>query len=226
MENTADHQFQLIQLDQAVAKLTKPYHEIVYQETGDPEWDGQLITTILELPSLIDQLDDAIGSTNSAINRGQGLANTRAVLDFSALALLTRIDSEMTQIWEGYSTNPRPRNLKDAIKRWHHKVRQLGHNQDITPLTLDTHTLNEWVTAIDLKFDPPVILELTVPCPHCQTEIYENDEKERTHALRIIWKRSFDNSRGECQQCGETWIGETEIRQLGWEIENNDTPTD
>jgi hypothetical protein len=226
MENNADHQFQLIQLDQAVAKLTKPYHEIVYQETGDPEWDGELITTILELPPLIEQLDDAIGSTNSAINRGQGLANTRAVLDFSALALLTRIDSEMSQIWDAYSTNPRPKNLIQAIKRWHQKVKQLGPNQDIEPLTLDTQTLNNWVKAIDLKFDPPVIIELTVPCPACQAEMHENEEKELSHSLRIIWQRSFDNSRGECQDCGETWLGETEIRQLGWEIENNDTPTD
>lgn len=215
---TEDYKISLIELDDALAKLLEPHPEILYQD--DPN-EGM---SVLIMPPLLELLQESIGSSNGGTNRGIGLANTRSILDFSALALMGQIQEEMAQIWRNDTHGQRPKNLTTTITRWHKKVQLLGPNQNVETLKHNTHIITNWVKAIELKFDPPVIIEVIAPCPNCQAETHTNQEKEINRSLRIIWRRSFGNSRGECQECGKTWIGETELRQLRWEIDN-DTPT-
>ena len=116
--------FTLITLDESIYRLTQHHHEVVYQDEDQPT------TVAILLPPLLEQLKDAIGSSQSSINRGQGLANTRAVLDFSALALLNRIQTDMKQIWNATMSGPKPKNLYRTLKTWQTRTHQLGPNQE------------------------------------------------------------------------------------------------
>lgn len=214
--------FLLIQLDENVHRLTNPHEEIIYLDVDDET----PVPAILVLPPLLEQLSDAIGSTNNSNARGAGLANTRAVLDFSALALLGQIEEDMRLIWAStIHTRPRPSGLFKTIRHWQKMVHALGPNQNLDRLEDDIKTMTSWVKAIDLKFDPPVTLTISQACPNCHKTHHLNNEGEQSPALRIVWKKSFSNSLGECQECGKTWAGETQLRQMRWELDNDDTPT-
>jgi hypothetical protein len=219
MTNQDDYTLAFIELDEIIAKLTEPYSETLYTNNGQETQ----ATGLILMPPMLQQLAEAIGSSTTIKTPGLGSANTRAILDFSALALVNEINRQMRTLWELSINSPRPKNLVKTIKRWQAYVHHLGPNQDLDNIKDAIKTMNHWINQIDLKFDPPVVLDISQPCPNCHVQRVENSEQDLIHSVRIIWRRSFDSSKGECLNCHKTWVGERELRQLRWELDH-DTP--
>jgi hypothetical protein len=221
-----DHQFMLMTTRQAVDKLTRPYRQDIMQETDGPDGETTVKKSYITLHSLLDQLDSSIGSSNSATARGGGDPSTRSVLDASALMLMHEIEQEAAQIWEFLNgTRIRPANTKLVLRRIYTKVEDMVAKKTITTETLTeiTHTYTHWANQIEAKFDPPVTIVITKPCPKCDVTFVFDEYNDRTHALVIYWRKSFEQSEGVCLACGNTWLGQNELRQLRWELDQNDT---
>jgi hypothetical protein len=222
-----DHQedrtleFQLMNLLENVNKLTQPYTDRVSQDQ-----DGHHTTVLVRQPALVDQLANAVYSTQNAAGRGGGLASQRSVLDASALMLQDAIRNSLTRIWSRYSHKQVPADLKQAIRQFHVIFRTITVDRKLNPKTVwaVVHTTDRWVSQIEMKLDPPVTLEVTRPCPKCETQHVYNESNEQVSAVIITWHKAFDKSIATCRACDHSWVGESELRQLRWEIDERDTP--
>jgi hypothetical protein len=196
------------------------------QETDGPDGETKITKTYVTLHPLLDQLESAIGSSNSAAARGGGDPSTRSVLDASALMLMHEIEQEAAQLWDYINlTRIRPADIKLVMRQLYAKIVDQVHkkNIDTDTLTEITHTYTNWAAQIEAKFDPPVTIVVTRPCPKCDVTFVFDEYNDRNHALVIYWRKSFEQSEGVCLACGHTWLGQNELRQLRWELDQNDT---
>lgn len=214
-------EFQLINLLENVNRLTQPYTDRVSQDQ-----DGHHTTVLVRQPALVDQLSNAVYSTQNAASRGGGLASQRSVLDASALMLQDAIRNSLASIWSRYSHKPIPKDLKQAIRQFHLMFRTITVDRKLNPKTVWSvvRTTDRWVSQIEMKLDPPVTLEVTRPCPHCRAKYVYNESNEQVAAVVITWHKAFDKSIAACRACDQSWVGESELRQLRWEIDQHDTP--
>lgn len=203
-----------------VGKLTKPYVETVEQEQH-----GKTKTIKITHPPLLDQLDQAILSNQTTVKRGGSLASQRNVLDASAYMLQDALFQEMYSMWTRHIHAPMPQNLTHALKTWHVQIRKLTMDGRMKNDTLWRYArrTSSWIAQIETKFDPPVTLEVTRPCPRCNNQYVYNDTNERVAAVVIVWQKSFDKSNALCRSCGQHWYGERELRQLRYDIDQRDT---
>lgn len=214
-------EFQLMNLLENVNRLTQPYTDRVSQDQ-----DGRHTTVLVRQPALVDQLSNAVYSTQTAAGRGGGLASQRSVLDASALMLQDAIRNSLTLVWFRYSHKQIPNDLKQAIRQFHQLFRMITIDRKLDPKTVWSvvRTTDRWVNQIEMKLDPPVTLEVTRPCPQCQAKHVYNESNEQVAAVVITWHKAFDKSVATCRACGQSWLGESELRQLRWEIDQRDTP--
>jgi hypothetical protein len=211
--------FALLILLEAVERLTMPYKVRVMSEL-----DGVTESRVVVLPAMLEQLNDAIKSSQSTSRRGGSLANERSVIDASALMLESAIREAVKALWAEVYSKPRPRSLQKQLFRWHYEFRRLA-SEGYFPaerVWQVAKLVQGWTKAIDLKFDPPVTLEVTRPCPACNNSHVFDFMGDRVAAVVISWRRSFDNSAAICRSCSKSWVGEAELRQLRWEIDTLD----
>lgn len=203
-----------------VEKLSKPY-----VETVDQEQNGKTKKVKITHPPLFVQLDEAVSSSQTTVKRGGTLASQRNVIDTSAWMLRDAIYGEMHALWGRLINKRMPDDLVTAISRWHLEVRNAVDRGRLQAGSVwkAVRRTGAWVAQIEMKFDPPVTLEVTRPCPECEHKHVYNEHNERVAAVVIVWQKSFANSNAVCRACAKTWYGETELRQLRYEIDKRDT---
>ena len=225
MDNTKESRtFMMQAIFSNVESLTNPNK--VTLEVEDKK--GRISRNVVEVACLIEQLEDAVQSTHaSGYNRGAILANTRNVLDLSALVLLGQINEELEDLRKSMGDfRPRRPELSDAIRQFYTHLNLAVEHDPTISLARVLKLTTSWVNAINLKFDPPVVLDITRPCPKCAAEFVFDDYDDRHRAVVIGWRKTFDKSRAECRACGQTWVGESELRHLRWDIDRKDDEDD
>lgn len=203
-----------------VDKLTRPYTDRIEMEE-----EGRARNVTVEHPALLDQLNEAILSSQTMVKRGTTLASQRNVLDASAFMLQTAIHQGLKLMWAQYRDDPMPKDLKQALRVWHYQFRKEVMDRQLSADSVWKHVrhTNAWITQIETKFDPPVTLEVTRPCPTCDKQFVYNEYNDRVASVIVTWQRSFDKSVAQCRACGQSWVGESELRQLRYDIDQKDT---
>jgi hypothetical protein len=229
MKKNTDSEFLLISIRDNIDKLSLPYKQEVLQETDGPE---VLIKkrTILLKPLLV-QLQEAIGSSQSVVARGGGDMSTRSVLDASALMLQTDIEEDLRQLWMTVfapSRKARPVENTRAVRQLMVQVNKLVLDKRIENEELWNvhHIFDSWVHQIETKFDPPVVIEITRPCPKCHESFVYDEFNDRILAMVVEWRKSFETSSAQCRACGQTWLGQTELRQMRFDLDQLDEELD
>lgn len=228
MKPKSDAEFLLISLREDVNKLTQPYKQSIIQETGGPE--VQIEKREIKLKPLLTQLEESIGSSQSVLARGGGDMSTRSVLDAGALMLMTDIEEDLKGLWTSLHPEPkaRPFDILRAVRLLMVSVTKLvmDNRLDDEELWKVKNVIGFWVEQIELKFDPPVLIEITRPCPKCRASFVFDEYNDRVLVLIVEWRKSFETSSAQCRNCGHTWLGQTELRQMRWEIDQIDEPLD
>jgi hypothetical protein len=229
MKKNTDSEFLLISIRDNVDKLSLPYKQEVLQETDGPEVLIEKRTILLK-PLLV-QLQEAIGSSQSVVSRGGGDMSTRSVLDASALMLQTDIEEDLRQLWMTVfapSRKARPVENTRAVRQLMVQVNKLVLDKRIENEELWNvhHIFDSWVHQIETKFDPPVVIEITRPCPKCHESFVYDEFNDRILAMVVEWRKSFEASSAQCRACGQTWLGQTELRQMRYDLDQLDEELD
>lgn len=211
--------FPFIHLLENVDRLTRTYQEVVEQEI-----DGKRQTVKIAQKPLLDQLEESIYSTQTTVRRGGALASERNVIDASAYMLRETIADTISRMLKPYH-KPVTQSMKTGLRRWYvafkHDVETNRPSEKVV-----WHAIKEtgsWIRAIETKFDPPVTLEVTRPCPNCDYKHVYTEDNDQVAAVVITWQKSFDKSEAICRACGQRWYGESELRKLRYEIDQRDT---
>lgn len=219
-----DANFLLMTILEDVEQLTRPYQVEVMQEHEDP--DVVVENTKITLDPLLTQLENAVGSSHSMGGRGATDPTTRNVIDAGALMLLTNIEEDIKGLWETlHPRGPRkPEDNRRAVRLLYVQLHRLSMDRALADSELEKvrGIINFWVVQIENKFDPPVVIEVTRPCPRCRVSFVYDEWNDRVLALSIEWHNSMEKSHGECRACGATWYGQTELRSMRAEIDNAD----
>jgi hypothetical protein len=213
-------EFPLLTLMNNVDKLTRPYTDRI-----ELEENGKTNTVTVEHPALLDQLNESILSSQSLGRRGSTLASQRNVLDASAYMLQHAIEQALKLMWAQYNDKPMPKDHKRALQAWHTHFRKQVTDRQLTADNVWKHVrhTSNWIKQIETKFDPPITLEVTRPCPDCGHQFVYNEHNERVSAVIVTWQRSFDKSLATCRGCDKSWVGESELRQLRYDIDQKDS---
>lgn len=221
-------EFLLMSLREDVTKLTQPYKQSIIQEVGDEE--VKIEKREITLKPLLTQLQEAIGSSQSVVARGGGDMSTRSVLDAGALMLMTDIEEDVKGLWLSLHPEPKtkPFDVIRAVRLLMVAVSKLvmDNRLDDEELEKVNVVIGSWVDQIEMKFDPPVVIEITRPCPKCHTSFVFDEYNDRVLALVVEWRKSFETSSAQCRHCKHTWLGQTELRQMRWELDQLDEPLD
>lgn len=225
-KSPTDTEFLLISLREDINKLTLPYKQSILQEMGGPE--VELVKQEITLKPLLVQLQEAIGSSQSIVARGGGDMSTRSVLDAGALMLMTDIEEDLKGLWDTLHPEPkaRPFDTVRAVRLLMVAVNKLVmdnrlENEELQKVNI---IVGSWVDQIEMKFDPPVVIEVTRPCPKCHESFVFDEYNDRVLALVVEWRKSFEHSSAQCRACSYTWLGQTELRQMRWELDQLDEP--
>ena len=134
------------------------------------------------------------------------------------------IRNSLNQMWTRYTDKPLPKDLKHAVRKFHYIFRTITTERQLKTETIwkIIRTTDVWIRQIEMKFDPPVTLEVTRSCPNCEHKHVYNESNEQVAAVVITWHKSFDKSIATCRACDQNWVGESELRQLRWEIDQRD----
>lgn len=231
MNKNTDTEFLLISLREDVDKLTLPYKHQVMQELEPDGPTVQVVQREILLKPLLVQLEEAIGSSHSVVARGGADPSTRAVIDASALMLLTEIEDELRELWSTVfapRVKARPVSITRAVRQFFIQVNKLVMDKRLEneELWKIRRLINLWAIQIEAKFDPPIVIEVTRPCPKCHQSFVYDEFNDRVLALSVQWRKSFEGSSGECRACGHVWYGQAELRQLRWELDQLDEELD
>ena len=224
-----DADFLLIAIRDSVDKLTRPYKETVIQDGGGPK--VELIKHTVDFKPLLMQLQEAIGSSQSMVSRGSSDISTRSVLDAGALMLMTTIEDELKDLWLAFFNGvlaSKPLETGRAIRQLLIRINKtvMDNKIDNDELWKTKNVIARWVELIETKFDPPVVIEVTRPCPQCRASFVFDEFNDRYLALVVEWHKSFETSSAECRSCGYTWMGQTELRQMRWALDQLDEELD
>lgn len=216
-------EFPLLTLLNNVDKLTQTHKEAV-----EIEENGKVEVLWVEREALLDQLERAIASSQTSVKRGASLASQRSVLDASAYMLNYAIRQALNLMWAQYIDYRMPKNTKNALRQWQMVFRKEASDRSLSAESVWKHVrqTNSWIKSIELKFDPPITLEVTRPCPSCETQHVYDQYNERVTAVVVTWQKSFEKSQAHCRACDQYWVGESELRQLRYDIDQRDTLID
>ena len=193
--------------------LTKPSRTKVVQDDGH--------VAVVELPSLLDQLDAAIRGSIVGIGGAGSLANERNMLDSDALYKAMTINSVVKDWARMAGVKPvYGATVTEILRRWH--VAYIGKPTEHTADRFYVKQLTGWAEQITGMFNPPRIRELDDPCPKCHAAEWVNATDGLTY-LRPLQVQFYPdmpdlvgNAKGICRACAKTWSA----RELAFEIEN------
>lgn len=217
-QDSKQFDFPFIHLLENVDRLTQPYEEVVEQEVN-----GKRQTVKISRKALFDQLEESIYSTQTSARRGGALASERNVIDASAYMLRATIHDAIFRMHRPYRRRP-VRSMKSALRQWYVSFKEdVERNRPSEKVVWRMiKETGAWIRAIETKFDPPITLEVTRPCPNCEHQHVYTEDNEQVAAVVITWQKSFDKSEANCRACDKSWYGESELRSLRYEIDQRD----
>lgn len=198
----------MTEIQDAVAELTAPVVSHVPQINDEGTW---LKTTTVWLPSLLDQLSEAITSTIGGQGNGSTLKNARQIIDSDALFMFMRIKSQITDWCNGVGV----RAGKDAAEN----LMLWSDHVDVEDGRFYARTMREWANQIRAKLDPPKRREILHPCVVCQATVWVDDDGEtRPHPVEASYRPGEGDVKVMCRACKTVWDGPDAAKELGEEI--------
>ena len=199
-------------LTTAIRDLTQPWQEIL---TPDNDRDGY---QVIDHKPRIEMLRDAISSSMGGTTAGGRNPAATNLLDLTALELLQKIDEQTRATMETLTTERPSKDLATALEQYATIADTLRVTNNITERdhTRLVERAQQWREGIDNLFDPPRQKELKAPCPKCGTEHTIVDGNRKRTLVAYYWEGHQPAAR--CLSCGETWMGERELLQLGFQI--------
>lgn len=189
----------------AVERLTEPHTEMT--DAGSVEW-----------PPLIRWLETRV--TEIVGRKGGSGASAGVPLNTEALELLQHIEQRLKLILEAVYQHGTGDNINDIKLAWTAAVNERqGGRMDDGQWEKITGELEDWVLRIQAEDERPRKMELTVPCPRCETRWVEDEEGQRAAAVVI----EFAPGRApvaECRvgECGAMWAGWADVARLGFTV--------
>ncbi|MCA0332265.1 MAG: hypothetical protein LCI03_20565 [Actinobacteria bacterium] len=176
--------------------------------------------------SLLEQLQEAVGS-NLGGGSGSGRpGRERTPLDLGAFSLMEQIDDRVRAWLDELGARPGKavstgQALRSWFTLWCATPREVGDHDR------RRHVLEGWVTSIRDKLDPPDRIEITAPCPVCGHEFVttgllpgENPaDAERVRALNGFGREKAGESFALCAACDAVWSGGQRMRDLAVQID-------
>lgn len=193
----------------AVEQLTKPIRSKVMQ--------GEAIS-VVELPPLLVQLDQAIRSSMGGTASGASLAFEGAPLNTAALFKAMKISAQVTDWCHALKIVP-ARNTRADLLTWYAAYTQ--STPDPTVERYRTKVLRGWAASIEEMLNPPRERELPDACPTCDaTEWWDMRTGGKYPRPLVIRYRPGDDdlvgdAKGFCRACEAAWGA----RQLAFELE-------
>jgi hypothetical protein len=187
----------------------------------------RVITTMYD--PLLDQLRASVTSSVGQGAGGGALASERNVLNTENLELYDTISKKIAEMYaEVTSAHP----FKDAgknLRQWYIQFSDQARKGKVSSGVVykklrDLYAIR---AQIENKLNPPSILEITSPCPRCESQYGTDEHGIYRHAVivesRIDVYRSLDHTRARCVACGAVWVHGRGMRQLRWEIDQAET---
>lgn len=196
----------------AVDALTLPDKSKVIQQNKA----GITCVSPVELPSLLEQLDEAIRSDLGSTARGASLAHERSILDADALFRFMVISS-MIKDWCRIVGVIPDRTAGENLRAWY--VGMLSKHTDDAGTEFYVSKMRSWANLIRAKLDPARERELPDACPVCGASEWWRDGSKYFHPLVVRYRPSGPNmvqeARAVCRACAEVWG----VRELAYALE-------
>lgn len=204
----------LTDVQNTVDVLTKPWSDVL-----SPKESGNGTYRPIDYPPLLDMLREAIGSSLGKTQSGKSADAERSLLNLQAFQLWEHIDGSVRAWIQELSKSRPPADLKPALNYLAGLLKALHASNQIDPIKHAhiTAMIVRWRTQIWEMFDPPVVKELSGPCPSCSETVYlALDGAKSTALVAYYWKGI--RPAAKCQRCGEQWTGERALLELGYHI--------
>lgn len=198
-------------ITRAVAELTTPViHTHQIPHVGK---DGSIAFRQHNtwLPSLLDQLEQAVTSTMGGQGNSASLKNTRQVIDSEALHLFLRIKSQITD-WCRMVGIRAGKDAAENLMLWSDAI-------EVEDGTFYARMMRDWAKLIRAKLDPPKRREILHPCVVCNATVWvDEDGDTRPHPLEVSYRPGEGEIRVLCRACKNVWEGADAAKELGEEI--------
>jgi hypothetical protein len=201
----------------AVDDLTLPRRTKVMQDDK---------TVTIELPGLLQQLEQAIrGSSNTDTGSGS-LANERNPINVDALWKAATINAAIRDWCRLVNVDARPPDKPwELLSRWYVAYTLRNPEEDAGRFYFGQCT--KWAHEIEAMLDPPKQLELPDPCPYCGAGewVNESDGLKYGRPLIIQYKADAPDLVGDakvlCRACRNVWGA----REVAYAIEQKEQDT-
>lgn len=204
-------------LARSVQRLTRSYEtqqlQRVYGKRG-----RQLVT--IRHDSLIGLLRTAgtpsLGSAGSS-------PSARMLADADAIEKLGELRADINALWTNLIPGAvqagvlkQPLTHEASLAGWHRLFENYHRAGLVPPKHFDwaASIVHGWVHSIEMRFDPPTIIESIYPCPSCGARWSSSTAGDRVTAITYTIRHPLDMSSATCRACGTTWRGPREIRAL------------
>lgn len=207
------------ELLEAVDALTKPDKSKVMQQNKA----GISCLSPVELPSLLEQLEEAIRSDLGSTARGASLAHERSILDADALFRFMVITSQIKEWCRIVGITP-DRSAGENLRAWY--VATLSRQLDDAGAEFYVSKMRQWANLIRAKLDPARERELPDACPTCGAREWWRDGEKYFHPLVIRYRPTgpdmVQQARAMCRACEQVW----RVRELAYALEHADQNAD
>jgi hypothetical protein len=191
----------------AIERLTKPQRSAVVQ-TNDA---GITCKSPIVLPSLLEQMDEAIQSSMGGNSSGASLASQRSLLDESALFEAMKIATQIGDWCRIVEVRPTRQPAPD-LKAWHLAIIAKPQRDD----TWHVRQLGKWADRIESMLDRPREKDLPQACPNCGESEWWRDGSKYYRPLIIRYKPEEEaKATAMCRFCDQTW----NARELAFALE-------
>ena len=200
---------------EAVDALTKPVWSKVIQE--DMLMPSGTKTVRIQLPSLLEQLDEAIRATVGG--GGGSLPSELNLIDSDALYRMIKISSMIEDWARAAGAEVVKRDAGKTLRNWY-----VSYSVKLSSMESERFyvgKLESWAHQIEAKLDPPRIKDLPDACPVCGAVTWwlASTKAEYPRPLVIEYKPTGPNmlqeARAFCRSCETVWG----VRELAWELE-------
>jgi len=198
----------------AVDALTKPRHSKTVQSNEA----GITCVSPVELPPLLDDLNDAIYASMGGNTSGASDPATRAPVNILALQTLMRISEQVAGWARMAGVVVDKENTTSTLRRWYVKFSQRQISGEVESMYVSQ--MKAWESQIINALDPPREKDLPSDCPSCGASEWWKDGERFRRPLVIRYRADdgdmIDNATGMCRACAQVWSA----RALQYEIEN------
>jgi hypothetical protein len=205
---------------EALDALTHPVVSKVIQDGPIGSGLAGQHTVTITLPSLLEQLDEAIRAT-IGIGGSGSIAHQRNMLNNDALHRFMIISSTIKDWARMVGVEVRPDSQPGpTLRKWY--VAYTARPAGTDPERFYEHQMKGWATQIEAMFDPFRIRTLPNSCPVCAATEWISDEDGLKYLRPLIIQFKPDGpdmiqrAKGLCRACLQVWS----VRELAYAIEH------